>query len=44
MDPLGLGPNGSILFKLQGPDAIIKANEAKLDQHFASMKAAEKKQ
>ncbi len=33
------GPNGSILFRMQGPDAIIKANEAKLDQFLASLKS-----
>ena len=38
------GPAGSVMFRVQGPDAIIKANEGKIDQLLASMKPVEKKQ
>jgi hypothetical protein len=38
------GPSGSIMFRVQGPDAIINANLAKIDQLLASMKPNEKKQ
>ena len=38
------GPSGSIMFRVQGPDAIIRANEAKVDQLLASMRPVEKKQ
>jgi hypothetical protein len=37
------GPSGSIMFRVQGPDAIINANKDKIDQLLASMKPAEKK-
>jgi hypothetical protein len=33
------GPNGSLMFRMQGPDAVIKPNEAKLDQFLASLKS-----
>lgn len=38
------GPDGSILFKFQGPDDIVQPNEAKADQLLASMKPRGKKQ
>jgi len=38
------GPNGSIMYRMQGPDAIIKPNEAKLDQFLASLKSRTPKQ
>jgi hypothetical protein len=38
------GPNGSILFRMQGPDAVIKPNEGKLDQWLASLKSRAPKQ
>jgi hypothetical protein len=37
------GPAGSIMFKLQGPDAIVKAHEAKVDELLKSFKPAQKK-
>jgi hypothetical protein len=37
------GPNGSIMFKVQGPDAVIKTHEARIDQLLASMKPSDKK-
>jgi hypothetical protein len=37
------GPSGSIMFRVQGPDAIINANLTKIDQLLASMKPNEKK-
>jgi hypothetical protein len=37
------GPDGSIMFKVQGPDAIIKAHEARIDQLLASMRPKDKK-
>jgi len=38
------GPNGSIMYRVQGPDAIINTHLAKIDQLLASMKPNEKKQ
>ena len=38
------GPNGSIMYRVQGPDAIINANLTKIDQLLASLKPNEKKQ
>jgi hypothetical protein len=32
------GPTGSIMYKFQGPDAIVKANESKVDLLLNSMK------
>jgi hypothetical protein len=37
------GPYGSILFKVQGPDAIMKAHDARIDQLLASMRPKDKK-
>jgi hypothetical protein len=37
------GPDGSILFKVQGPDAIIKTHQARIDQLLASMRTKDKK-
>lgn len=37
------GPDGSILFKVQGPDAVIKAHEARIDALLASMRTKDKK-
>jgi len=38
------GPNGSIMYRVQGPDAVINANLTKIDALLASMKPNEKKQ
>jgi len=37
------GPDGSILYKVQGPDAIMKTHEARIDQLLASMRPKDKK-
>lgn len=38
------GPSGSIMFKLLGPDAVVKPAEAKVDQLLASMRPRQKQQ
>jgi hypothetical protein len=38
------GPSGSVMFRLQGPDAIVKQHEGKLDQFLASLRPREPKQ
>ncbi len=38
------GPNGSLMFRMQGPDAVIKANESKLDQFLSSLRPRAPKQ
>lgn len=37
------GPAGSIMFRVQGPDAVIESNMSKIDALLASMRPAEKK-
>jgi hypothetical protein len=37
------GPNGSVMFKLAGPDSIVKPAETKVDLLLASMKPREMK-
>jgi hypothetical protein len=37
------GPDGSIMYKFQGPDAVINANQSKVDALLGSMKPREKK-
>jgi hypothetical protein len=39
-----VGPQGSIMFKFQGPDAIVLANMPKVDALLGSMKPREEKQ
>jgi hypothetical protein len=38
-----VGPEGSIMFKVQGPEAVIKAHEPRIDQLLSSMRPKEKK-